>query len=124
VVAVDSSGGILDVLRDKLQQHDIRNVEVLQAYLSERVPDGPYDLIVSSMVMHHIADVAGLLAGIYDALTPGGRIALADLTLEDGTFHSADTSGIMHWGFAPEVLIDWAQTAGFVGIEIFDVHQT
>jgi SAM-dependent methyltransferase len=124
VLAADNSVGMLDVLRDKLRQHGIHNVEVLQADLSERVPDGPYDLIFSSMVMHHIADVAGLLVGIHDALTPGGRIALADLELEDGTFHSADTPGIMHWGFAPEVLTDWAQTAGFLDIEIVPVHQT
>ena len=39
------------------------------------------------MVMHHVADVAGLVRSMTQQLATGGYVALADLDVEDGTFH-------------------------------------
>lgn len=123
VLAVDSSSGMLDVLRSKLQEHGIRNVETLRADLADVMPAGPFDLVYSSMTLHHIDDVAGLLSRVHDGLAPGGRIALADLAREDGSFHDSDTAGIMHHGFDRAELTDWAAAAGFADIDITTVHQ-
>lgn len=123
VLAVDGSEGMLDVLRGKLQGHGIGNVETLQADLPEGMPAGPFDFVYSSLTMHHIEDVEGLLARIHDGLAPGGRIALADLAREDGSFHREDTAGIMHHGFDSAQLKRWAEVAGFADISVTVVHQ-
>jgi 2-polyprenyl-3-methyl-5-hydroxy-6-metoxy-1,4-benzoquinol methylase len=60
--------------------------------------DGNYDLIVSSMTMHHVCDIAALVSDFVRALNPGGWLALADLETEDGTFHD-DPTGVCHHGF-------------------------
>ena len=49
-------------------------------------------------------------------LRPGGRIALADLDTEDGTFHDADAEGIYHLGFGRDALAESARAAGFADV--------
>lgn len=122
VLAVDGSSGMLDVLRRKLRELDIRNVEPLEADLAREMPAGPFDLVFSSMVLHHIPDVPALFARLHDRLAPGGRVALADLAREDGSFHSADVPDVMHHGFEPAELTRWLKAAGFTDIAVRTAH--
>ncbi|MEZ4237980.1 MAG: class I SAM-dependent methyltransferase [Myxococcota bacterium] len=98
--AVDLSPAMLaqltakEALRDKVVAHC---QDLLEAPLDVQV-----DLVVSAMAMHHVRDTAALLRALRAHLRPGGRIALADLDAEDGTFHPADTEGVYHAGFDRE----------------------
>ena len=74
-------------------------------------------LAISLLVLHHVANTAAALAAIRGLLRPSGRIALADLDTEDGTFHDAHSEGIHHLGFDRNVLGDLARAAGFVDVE-------
>ena len=76
-----------------------------------------FDGIVSSMTLHHVADIPALLVRFYALLPPGGFIALADLDAEDGRFHP-DMSGVYHAGFAREQIRALAEQAGFSQVEI------
>lgn len=117
VVAVDSSSAMLAVLQEKAAQLGLDNVHVLEGDLSQSIPAGPFDLIFSSMMLHHIEDVPGLLRQLAAALASGGHLALADLEEEDGGFHS-DKSGIAHFGFQPSVFTRWLAEAGLVDVQI------
>ena len=77
---------------------------------------GPFDLIVSSMTLHHILDVAELFRRFRQHLKPGGRVALADLDEEDGSFHG-EMPGVHHTGFKREHVRAWLETTGFRGIQ-------
>jgi ubiquinone/menaquinone biosynthesis C-methylase UbiE len=122
VLAVDGSAGMLDVLRRKLHDLGIQNVESLEADLANQMPKGPFDLIFSSMTLHHIEDVERLFVRIYDQLAPGGRVAFADLALEDGTFHAEDVPGVMHHGFEAAELLHWLEAAKFVDLQVRTAH--
>ena len=76
------------------------------------LPAAEFDLIVSSMVLHHIPDVSQTLHRLRPCLRPGGWIALADLESEDGTFH-ADMTGVYHKGFDRKDVCRWLESAGF-----------
>jgi SAM-dependent methyltransferase len=76
-------------------------------------PAERFDVAVSLLVLHHLADTRDALRGIRALLVPGGRIALADLDTEDGTFHSADAEGIHHHGFDRAGLEALAREVGF-----------
>lgn len=111
VVAVDTSQGMIDELRARLG--DAANITARKHDLiAEPLDDQTFDLIVSSMTMHHVKDVATLLRRFHDHLAPDGYVALADLEPEDGSFHGGNTS-VHHHGFDPSKLAARASEAGF-----------
>lgn len=99
IVACDSSPGMLDELDKKLRASNIDGVETcLFDIENETSLPGRFDLIVSSMTMHHIPDVAKAIRIFYAGLTGGGQIGIADLDVENGDFHG-DRVGVHHLGF-------------------------
>ena len=118
VVLADPSAGMLEVANEKLSADGPANVRAVRFDLVADPPPGdPFDLVVSLLVLHHLEDTAAALAAIARLLKPGGRLALADLDTEDGTFHSADAEGIHHLGFDRVRLDDLARAAGFTDVE-------
>jgi len=112
ITGADTSPGMLQALGAKA---DAQGLPVVLRTLDTAGPGdlgGPYHLIVSSMTLHHIADVPALFRQFARALHPGGGIALADLDQEDGSFHE-DASGVQHNGFVREHLQAWLEDAGF-----------
>lgn len=117
VVGVDSSQGMLDVLAAKVAREKLTNVRTLPLDLDkgDRLP-GPCDLIVSNMTLHHIERIDSLLRQFHEALSPSGRLCLADLDSEGGQFHS-DNQGVFHLGFDRAVLRQAFADAGFERIQ-------
>jgi len=122
LTAADTSAGMLEELRKKCQALGLRNVTpVLILPDSWTLPQAAYDLVFSSMVLHHIEDIQSLLINLQTALKPGGFLALADLEHEDGTFHD-DPAGIAHFGFDSQVLINILEKLGFIALKSQIVH--
>ncbi len=118
VTGVDTSRGMLDVFERKVREKDLDSVRavLLPAGAPLSLPDR-FHLVVSSMTLHHVADLAPLFAGFHDHLHPGGRVALADLDLEDGTFHE-DVTDVVHLGFDRGGIAALLAGAGFVDVEV------
>jgi cyclopropane fatty-acyl-phospholipid synthase-like methyltransferase len=113
VTGADTSSGMLDVLRQKVQALGLANVETI--LLDPQVPlsvGTRFHLIVSSMALHHVADLASLFKQFHELLHSGGQLALADLDREDGSFHE-DGSGVFHLGFERSQLQGLLAEAGF-----------
>lgn len=113
IVGVDSSEGMLAQLHKKIAAANATNVETLLIDLAsgDRL-EGQFDLVVISMVLHHIPVLAEIFAQFHRILRPGGRLAILDLDSEDGSFHS-DPTGIFHHGFDREALGGELVAAGF-----------
>ncbi|MBI5833248.1 MAG: class I SAM-dependent methyltransferase [Armatimonadetes bacterium] len=124
VVAVDCSTGMLDVLDDKLSAAGLTQVTTHRVDLTRAAWDGePVDAVVSSMTLHHIADVPALLARLVGAVKPGGWLALADLDAEDGSFHGPDVDDVHHQGFQRETMAAWLRAAGCGEVRVADAHR-
>ena len=122
VTAVDASGEMLRVLDEKLRSLRIDNVHTLQCDISRApLPVNQFDLVVSSMVLHHLPDVPPVLQRLRPCLRPGGWIALADLDTEDGSFHP-DKTGVFHNGLDRGDVSQWLQHAGFWNVTVHDAH--
>lgn len=121
VLAMDSATAMLEQLRAKARGTGIDNLEILEGDLPTRLPEGPFDLIFSSMTLHHINDTEGLFQALFTLLRPGGQIAVADLDREDGSFHG-DTAGIAHHGFERGDLEAKLETAGFGQVRFSTAH--
>lgn len=117
ITAIDSSTAMLDTLRRKCESEQLRNVTALEDNVPDQLPDGRYDPIVSSMTLHHVEDTARVLGTLFEHLKPGGRVALADLDAEDGSFHG-DKPGIAHHGFKRDAFEQLLTYAGFASIRL------
>ncbi|MBD3790310.1 MAG: class I SAM-dependent methyltransferase [Campylobacterales bacterium] len=121
IVAVDNSPSMLKEFENKCDEF-VCQTEIIQKDLSIESLDRKFDGIISSMTIHHLEDIIALFSKLYDMLREGGFIAIADLDIEDGSFHS-DNTGVFHHGFDREALEVIAEKAGFKEIK-FDTAST
>lgn len=113
VCGADSSPAMVAVLEDKIATLKPGNVSTqLVDFEHGAHAAGEYDLIVSSMVTHHIPDTAALLREWKRLLRPQGQIAFADLDSEDGSFHG-DNTGVFHLGFDRAALRELLLAEGY-----------
>lgn len=117
ITGADTSPGMLATLAGKAAAQGLPLP--LLSLNSDGTTDlgGSYDLIVSSMTLHHVPDVPALFRQFEQHLQPGGQVALADLDEEDGSFHEA-ALGVHHQGFPREKVQTWLEAAGFQEIQL------
>ena len=122
ITAVDVSPSMTAQLRAKagaiaceleIVERDLCQGDLPDAWL------GAFDGVISSMTLHHIADIPALLLIFKRLVKAGGFIALADFDLEDGSFHTEDT-GVFHCGFDRADIVAKAQAAGFTDVQVVD----
>jgi 2-polyprenyl-3-methyl-5-hydroxy-6-metoxy-1,4-benzoquinol methylase len=118
ITGADSSRGMLDVLEKKVREQGLHNVTpwLIDPEHPEQLT-GSYDLIISSMTLHHVQDVPALLTKFVRLLNPMGWLALADLEAEDGSFHDNPT-GVHHHGFDKDFLRDKFIENGLIDVSI------
>lgn len=121
VTALDTSAAMLAKLSDK----DVPNITTLEQDIFHGLSES-YAGVISSMALHHVADIAGLLSCMHQSLDKGGQLALVDLYSEDGSFHGDNAAkGVVHLGFDPQQLLGLAAEAGFKDLsyrEIFSIE--
>jgi len=110
VYGVDTSSKMLEKLQEKNSQ-DLFIEPILQDIIHAPL-EQTFDGLISSMTLHHIEKLEAFFTTIYNNIKEDGFIAIADLELEDGTFHS-DNTGVYHFGFEEQRLLDIVTQCGF-----------
>jgi predicted TPR repeat methyltransferase len=113
VTGIDSSEGMLNVLNDKIRRQKLTNVST--RHLDIEAGEGLHDrfnLIVSSMTLHHIQQPEILIKQLSENLHASGYLCIADLDPDDGSFHG-DNQGVFHSGFERSHVKDIFEKAGF-----------
>ena len=113
VHGIDLAPNMLDILKEKGKNYKNLTTELTGIFEITST----FDLIMSSMVMHHIKDITKLAVKLYNSLNPDGMIAIADLMEEDGSFHDS-LDGIYSLGFSNEFLKKIFRSAGFKEIKV------
>lgn len=110
---MDTSAGMLALLKEKIAQNKITNMAVLNCdiFTAATLP-AEFDLIYMNSVLHHIEDIPAFLEKIRSMLKPGGQLCIGDLKAEGGTFHH-DNTGVHHFGFAEQDLRSRLNAGGF-----------
>jgi tRNA (cmo5U34)-methyltransferase len=82
-IGVDGSEDMLAAARVRLIEY---NVRLLVADLSDPLPPGPFNLVVSVLAIHHLdaPAKAALFARVAGVLAPGGRFVLGDVVVPPG----------------------------------------
>ncbi len=121
ITLIDNSEGMVKVLNEKLKAEKADNLKVVKADLEhEDFKGGPFDLIYTLMVLHHVGDVETIIRKFHSLLRPGGHLAISDLYSEDGSFHGEGFHG--HHGFDPVSLTALLGKYGFTGINHHKVY--
>ncbi|KIW20063.1 hypothetical protein PV08_00638 [Exophiala spinifera] len=137
IVAVDAAAGMIDVLKTKLQSSDApRNISPVAALLqdpedkslppqNDEDPGGrrlKFDLITSHLVLHHIADLKGVLATMLGCLKSNGWVALTDFEdygPEAKSFHAqAKMGGVERHGINADAMEKLMNEVGFVNVRV------
>ena len=137
-VGIDSSQGMIDVLRQKnlknvtaccmelsptytLQQHFS-----LQDLAGTEVPHS-FDLVYSSMTLHHLHDIDATVKLLKTYLKPGGTLVAFDFEKgpESMLFHPQPISSSVHQpgGFSADGLSSFWQNAGLKDVSCEKVHR-
>ncbi|KKO50626.1 methyltransferase [Arsukibacterium sp. MJ3] len=118
ITAVDISKAMNDQLNSKRGSLGC-DIAILEVDLVSTDITDTFDGVISSMTLHHVKDIEAMFVKFYALLNDGGIIAIADLDKEDGSFHTEDT-GVYHFGFERECIVNAAKKAGFKNIKIID----
>lgn len=122
VTLADSSEGMRAVMQAKIDAGALTGARIWALDLvSEAPPPEQFDLIVTVMALHHVADLTRVLASFATLLAPEGHLCIVDLDHEDGSFHGEGFSG--HHGFRRAELADQLATAGFGEATFHDCHE-
>jgi len=121
ITLADSSQGMIDVLNAKIKQTGITNFFPLKIDEDNNIDTiGNFDVIYTSMTMHHVLDIEEVITKFNSILTPKGYLCIADLEKEDGSFHDQHPNFIGHNGFHRDELTTILNRCGFV-VEYYNV---
>ncbi len=116
LTAIDTSKEMLEVLIEKAEATGLKNIAtVFGDFDNKEIQKLRFDIIVSSMALHHIKSTEEAASLFYRILNGKGTIALADLDQEKGDFHP-DNSDVHHSGFNRDDIKKIFSKAGFKNI--------
>ena len=115
ITLIDISKGMIDVVNQKIQDNHVKNMTALYTDINKEIGIiGKFDIIYTSMALHHIKDTETTLRNLYDLLNDGGYLCIIDLTEDDGTFHKHDKGFDGHNGFNQNNL---KNLLGYIGLQ-------
>lgn len=115
VLAIDISEAMLEQLSQKEELQG--KVETLCQDIVIDGIEARFDRIVSAMALHHVEDTDKACQSFYTHLKAGGKLLLADLDAEDGTFHPSGMAGVFHSGFDRDFLQGKLEKVGFSNVQ-------
>lgn len=78
-VGIDLSGELVQIAREDAERHGA-HAEFYQVDAAEMpFPDASFDVVVSTLSLHHWSDPQGVLREIDRVLVPGGKVLIVDL---------------------------------------------
>jgi tRNA (cmo5U34)-methyltransferase len=121
-VGVDKNDAMLGEARRRLAG---ATVGLQVSNLTEPLPTGPFDLVVSALAIHHLEgpDKADLFARVAGVLRPGGRFVLGDVVIPVNQPDAVTPLVSDH--DRPSTLADqlqWLDEAGFEASTVWSEH--
>lgn len=117
IIGYDTSKSMLEIFNHKFREFGDRVVSVdrLDQFNNE------VDIVISSMVFHHIEDINNSFKENYKILKENGELIIVDLDIDDGTFHRDEIGFKGHNGFDRNIFMDELKLNGFKIIQFGDV---
>ncbi len=120
VTAVDGSEQMICMLKNRISENNIANIDAVKLDVEHEVhtlKGKKFDLITSSMVLHHLEKPETVIRELKKLLKDDGVICLVDLDSEDGSFHDFDPF-IPHHGFDRNEIKKMLEKLGFFSVTL------
>ena len=120
ITCIDTSKCMIDILNSKIQQRKVNNMVAHQQNINvDYLLTPKYDLIYTSMALHHIVDIDTTLTNLYKLLKKDRYLCIVDLDEDDGSFHKLETDFDGHNGFNQNEL---KKVLGRIGYKELESH--
>ncbi|KAK8853790.1 hypothetical protein M9Y10_016333 [Tritrichomonas musculus] len=116
VIFEDISESMLEQCRKNLSSQDSKNYEIFCGPIHDYKGENA-DIILASLVFHHIDDIYDLSKVLLSKLKPKGKLIICDF-LPGASFFEKMKPNIPHLGFVPEDLSKILINSGFAKAEI------
>lgn len=113
VIGIDMSAPMLAQARQRLAEHDLKQVELREGKL-EALPleDDEVDLAIAMLMLHHLDDVPAALAEAARVVKPDGQLLICELTPHENERFQAQMFDRRR-GIDTQALGQWLEDAGF-----------
>jgi len=116
IMMVDNSAGMIEEVNKKIKNQNVNNIRTWCEDIDEIDEKNKYDVIYTSMTLHHIVNISKVLEKLHSLLSLEGELYIVDLVEEDGTFHSSEKGFEGHNGFNQNDLMETLKNIGFKDI--------
>ena len=116
ITLIDSSEEMINIVNEKISNLGLKNIKSKCCDISNVTVNEKYDIIYSSMSLHHIVDVKALINKLYKLINNNGVLCIVDLNEEDGRFHKNEEGFNGHNGFNQQWLKDVVEEVGFKSV--------
>ncbi len=117
IMLVDSSEGMLEIVNEKIEKLNVNNFSARLVDLTVNDLTGvTFDVIYTSMVLHHIKELKMVLKKLYSLLNQNGQLIVVDLNSNVG-FHNDEAGFEGHNGFEQKEFFSLLKGIGFRQIQ-------
>lgn len=116
ITLIDTSKEMINIVNSKIKTLNLKNMNACCDNLANVKANEKFDLIYSSMALHHIIDVNELCKIFYDIINSNGTLCIVDLNKDDGRFHKNEIGFNGHNGFSKTWLKNILEVNGFSDI--------
>lgn len=117
ITLIDTSKEMIKIVNNKIKTLSLSNINARCEDLVNSKSDEKFDVIYSSMVLHHIIDINKLCKKFYDMINLNGTLCIVDLNKDDGSFHKNEIGFNGHNGFSKTWLKNILEVNGFSNIK-------
>jgi 2-polyprenyl-3-methyl-5-hydroxy-6-metoxy-1,4-benzoquinol methylase len=117
ITLIDTSKEMINIVNNKIKTLKLNNMNARCEDMVNTKFDEEFDIIYSSMVLHHIIDINGICQKFYDMIKFNGILCIVDLNKDDGSFHKNEIGFNGHNGFSKTWLKNVLEVNGFSNIK-------
>lgn len=118
ITFMDSEEEMLNRVKEKNKSYKFLNVSTINIDLTkEEYEKEKFDIIYTSLTLHHIIDLEKIIKTFYNLLNENGILFIIDLDTDDGSFHMDTKDFNGYNGFEHQYIENILENVGFSNLK-------